>query len=132
MNSIEAPRPYRIVFMGTPDFAVPTLTALHQSAHEILMVVTQPDRRKGRGRKLAAPPVKSVALELGYDVFQPESVKTDEFQTAIANLNPDLLVVIAFGQVIPKAILETPEKGAINLHASLLPKYRGPAPIVAI
>ncbi len=129
MNSIETSRPYRIVFMGTPDFAVPTLTALHQSAHEILTVVTQPDRRKGRGRKLAAPPVKSVAMELGYDVIQPESVKTNEFKATIANLNPDFLMVIAFGQVIPKAVLEAPEKGAINLHGSLLPKYRGPAPI---
>ena len=115
--------------MGTPDVAVPTLKALHQSKHEILLVVTQPDRRKGRGRKLSAPPVKSVALELGYDVLQPESVKTDEFKTTIAALNPDYLVVIAFGQIIPKAVLETPDKAAINLHASLLPKYRGPAPI---
>ena len=115
--------------MGTPDVAVPTLKALHQSKHEILLVVTQPDRRKGRGRKLSAPPVKSVALELGYDVLQPESVKTDEFKTTIAALNPDYLVVVAFGQVIPKAVLETPDKAAINLHASLLPKYRGPAPI---
>lgn len=115
--------------MGTPDFAVPTLAALHRSEHEVLLVVTQPDRRKGRGRKLAAPPVKSIALEMGYDVLQPESVKTPEFKATIAALNPDLLVVIAFGQVIPKTVLETPAKGAINLHASLLPKYRGPAPI---
>ncbi|MEN8247046.1 MAG: methionyl-tRNA formyltransferase [Thermodesulfobacteriota bacterium] len=115
--------------MGTPDFAVPTLEALHRSRHEILLVVTQPDRRKGRGRKLAAPPVKSTALEMGYDVLQPESVKTLEFKATIADLNPDLLVVVAFGRVIPKAVLETPTKGAINLHASLLPKYRGPAPI---
>lgn len=115
--------------MGTPDFAVPALKALHQSEHEIILVVTQPDRRKGRGRKLAAPPVKSTALGLGYDVYQPESVKTEAFKAALAALKPDLLVVIAFGQIIPKAVLDTPEKGAINLHASLLPKYRGPAPI---
>ncbi len=115
--------------MGTPDFSVPTLEALHQSEHEVLLVVTQPDRRKGRGRKLAAPPVKSTAMEMGYDVLQPESVKSDEFKATIADLSPDLLVVIAFGQVIPKAVLETPTKCAINLHASLLPKYRGPAPI---
>ena len=115
--------------MGTPDFAVPALKALHQSEHKILLVVTQPDRRKGRGRKLAAPPVKSAALEMGYDVLQPESIKTDEFNASIASLTPDLLVVIAFGQVIPKAVLQTPARGAINLHASLLPQYRGPAPI---
>ena len=105
------------------------LKALHQSEHDIVLVVTQPDRRKGRGRKLAAPPVKAAALELGYDVFQPESVKTEAFKATLAALNPDLLVVIAFGQVIPKTVLEIPERGAINLHASLLPKYRGPAPI---
>lgn len=115
--------------MGTPDFAVPTLEALHQSGHEILLVVTQPDRRKGRGRKVAAPPVKSAALKMGYEVLQPESVKTDDFAATLTNLAPDLLVVIAFGQVIPKTVLEIPVKGAINLHASLLPKYRGPAPI---
>ena len=115
--------------MGTPDVAVPTLKALHQSEYEILLVVTQPDRRKGRGRKLAASPVKSAALELGYDVLQPESVKTVEFEATITKLKPDFLVVVAFGQVIPQAILETPGKAAVNLHASLLPKYRGPAPI---
>lgn len=129
MSSIDASQPYRIVFMGTPDFAVPTLAALHRSRHEIVMVVTQPDRRKGRGRKLAAPPVKKAALDMAYDVIQPASVKTDGFQAALADLKPDLLVVIAFGQVIPKSVLETPAMGAINLHASLLPKYRGPAPI---
>ncbi|MBW2614503.1 MAG: methionyl-tRNA formyltransferase [Deltaproteobacteria bacterium] len=129
MNSIENSQAYRIVFMGTPGFAVPALKALHESKHEVLMVVTQPDRKKGRGRKLAAPPVKSTALELGYEVFQPESVKTDEFAEAILKLNPDLLLVIAFGQIIPKAVLRAADRGAINLHASLLPKYRGPAPI---
>jgi len=115
--------------MGTPDFAVPTLEALNNSGHEILLVVTQPDRRKGRGRKFAPPPVKSVALKMGYDVLQPESVKTDEFAATLKDLAPDLLVVIAFGQVIPKTVLEIPAMGAMNLHASLLPKYRGPAPI---
>ena len=115
--------------MGTPGFAVPSLDALHRSRHEITLVVTQPDRPKGRGRKLTAPPVKTAARKFGYEVIQPESVKTDAFARTVLDLNPDIIVVIAFGHIIPKAVLATAREGAINLHASLLPKYRGPAPI---
>jgi methionyl-tRNA formyltransferase len=121
--------PYRIVFMGTPDFAVPTLEALHESEHEVVLVVTQPDRRKGRGRKLAAAPVKRVAEHHQYPVFQPASVKNGAALKRIEAARPDFLVVIAFGHVLPPAILDIPKFGAINCHASLLPKYRGPAPI---
>lgn len=115
--------------MGTPDFAVPSLKALHNNGYEVLLVVTQPDRPKGRGRKLVFTPVKETALELGYSIAQPSSIKTTEFFDLISSLCPDLFVVIAFGHILPKKILDIPKKGAINLHASLLPKYRGPAPI---
>lgn len=121
--------PYRIVFMGTPSFAVPTLEALHDSRHRLLKIVTQPDRPKGRGRKITPPPVKERALELGYEAYQPESIKSDDAFRELSALEPDVFVVIAFGQILPKSLLEMPGKGAINLHASLLPKYRGPAPI---
>ncbi|MFH1976774.1 MAG: methionyl-tRNA formyltransferase [Pseudomonadota bacterium] len=119
----------RIIFMGTPDFAVPSLKALHNYGHEVVLVVTQPDRPRGRGKKILFSPVKEAALALGYDILQPLSVKTPEFYEKAAALSPDIFVVIAFGQILPKNILSIPEKGAINLHASLLPKYRGPAPI---
>jgi methionyl-tRNA formyltransferase len=119
----------KIIFMGTPEFAVPSLKALHNSGHEISLVVTQPDKPKGRGRKVIHSPVKEAALELGYDIIQPVSLKFPEFYEKVKALSPDLLVVIAFGHILPKNILLIPEKGAINLHASLLPKYRGPAPI---
>ena len=120
---------YGIVFMGTPLFAVPTLDALHESRHHLLKIVTQPDRPKGRGRKIAAPPVKERALKLDYEVYQPESIKSREAYDILSSLEADVFVVIAFGQIIPKALLDVPNMGAINLHASLLPKYRGPAPI---
>jgi len=119
----------RIIFMGTPDFAVPSLKALHNSGHEIVLVVTQPDRPKGRGQKVYFSPVKEAALELGYDILQPSSVRSSEFYENAASLNPDILVVIAFGHILPKKVLSIPKDCAINLHASLLPKYRGPAPI---
>ena len=115
--------------MGTPDFAVPSLNALHNSGHEVALVVTQPDRPRGRGQKVLFSPVKEAALELGYDILQPLSVRTPEFYEKAADLSPDIFVVIAFGHILPKKVLSIPEKGAINLHASLLPKYRGPAPI---
>ena len=115
--------------MGTPDFAVPSLKALHNYGHEVALVVTQPDRPRGRGKKILFSPVKEAALALGYDILQPLSVKTPEFYEKASALSPDIFVVIAFGQILPKNILSIPEKGAINLHASLLPKYRGPAPI---
>ncbi|MFO7665555.1 MAG: methionyl-tRNA formyltransferase [Desulfobacterales bacterium] len=119
----------KIIFMGTPDFAVPSLKALHNSGHEVVLVVTQPDRPRGRGQKVLLSPVKEAALELGYDIFQPLSVKTPEFYEKAAALSPDIFVVIAFGHILPKKVLSIPKKGAINMHASLLPKYRGPAPI---
>ena len=119
----------RIVFFGSPDFAVPALKALVDGGHEVAAVVTQPDRPKGRGRKTTPPPVKSAALELGLEVFQPANIKTEDFFDAMSKISPDLFVVVAFGQLLPQRLLDVPEKGAINIHGSLLPKYRGPAPI---
>ena len=118
-----------IVYMGTPDFAVPTFNALHHSPFDLKWVVTQPDRPKGRGRQLTAPPVKKRAIELGYDVSQPENVRDERFIQQLRKLAPDFLVVVAFGQILPLSVLTIPARGAINVHASLLPKYRGPAPI---
>lgn len=120
----------RIVFMGTPDFAVGSLQALCESGkHEILAVVTQPDRPKGRGNKLLQTPVKEYALEQGLTVYQPQKVKIPEFVELLHELQPELIVVAAFGQFLSKEILELPKYGCINVHASLLPKYRGAAPI---
>ena len=120
----------RIVFMGTPDFAVGSLQALCESGkHEILAVVTQPDRPKGRGNKLLQTPVKEYALAQGLTVYQPQKVKTLEFVELLHGLQPELIVVAAFGQFLSKEILELPKYGCINVHASLLPKYRGAAPI---
>lgn len=120
----------RIVFMGTPDFAVGSLQALCESGkHEILAVVTQPDRPKGRGNKLLQTPVKEYALKQGLTVYQPQKVKTPEFVELLHELQPELIVVAAFGQFLSKEILELPKYGCINVHASLLPKYRGAAPI---
>ena len=115
--------------MGTPPFAVPTLNALHESGYDIAMVVTQPDRPRGRGRKLAPPAVKALAQNLGYRVLQPASIKTADFSSLISKLKPDFLVVIAYGKILPENVLALPRLGTINVHASLLPKYRGPAPI---
>lgn len=120
----------RIVFMGTPDFAVGSLKALTESGkHEIVAVFTQPDRPKGRGNKMLMTPVKEYALEHGFEVHQPLKVKDQEVIDLLQSFNPDLIVVAAFGQFLPKAILEMPKYGCINVHASLLPKYRGAAPI---
>jgi methionyl-tRNA formyltransferase len=119
----------RIIFMGTPEFAVPALKALHKSYQNVTLVVTQPDRPKGRGRKIIPSPVKEVAINLKYELDQPASIRTVEFANRIANHKPDIIVVVAFGHIIPKNILEIPKIAAINIHASLLPKYRGPAPI---
>ena len=118
-----------IIFMGTPQFAVPALKALHKNDQGIALVVTQPDRPKGRGRKLTPSPVKETAINLGYSVIQPSSVRTAEFSNCIEKHTPDFIVVVAFGHIIPKNILTIPEIATINIHASLLPKYRGPAPI---
>ena len=120
----------RIVFMGTPDFAVGSLQALCENGkHEIIAVVTQPDRPKGRGNKLLQTPVKEYALAQGLTVYQPQKVKTPEYVALLHELQPELIVVAAFGQFLSKEILELPKYGCINVHASLLPKYRGAAPI---
>jgi methionyl-tRNA formyltransferase len=118
-----------IIFMGTPDFAVPSLHLLSQKGYDVALVVTQPDRPKGRGRKLVAPPVKVKAQELNLEVTQPSTLKSKEFTDQIARIQPDFLVVIAFGHILSEKILQLPKFGAINIHASLLPEYRGPAPI---
>lgn len=119
----------RIVFMGTPDFAVGTLEELIKAGHEIIGVVTQPDKPKGRGKTLMPTPVKGVALKHQIPVYQPKKVREKEFTEALRNLSPDVIVVAAFGQIITKEILEIPRFGCINVHASLLPAYRGAAPI---
>ena len=119
----------RILFMGTPDFSVPTLESLLDSEHEIIGVVTQPDKPKGRGKHIVLPPVKVVALEKGIPVYQPSKVKDPDFMDRMKALEPDLAVVVAFGQILPKAFLDLPKYGCINIHASLLPKYRGAGPI---
>lgn len=118
----------RAIFMGTPDFAVPCLEVL-AAEHEVLAVVTQPDRPKGRGQKAAASPVKEAALRHGLPIYQPEKIKTPEFTTILKELQPDIMVVVAFGQLLSPEILAIPPLGCINVHASLLPKYRGAAPI---
>lgn len=119
----------RIVFMGTPDFATETLKALIESTHEIVGVVTQPDKPKGRSGKLQETPVKEVALQYGLTVYQPERVRDPEFMQILRELAPDVIVVVAFGQILSKEILTLPKYGCINVHASLLPKLRGAAPI---
>ena len=120
----------RIVFMGTPDFAVASLKALaERGTDEIVAVFTQPDRPKGRGHKMLMTPVKEYALERGFEVYQPQRVKAPEVIEQLRGFAPDLIVVAAFGQFLPKEILEMPKYGCINVHASLLPKYRGAAPI---
>lgn len=118
-----------IIFMGTPEFAIPTLKALHQWSCRLPLVVTQPDRPKGRGRKSTPPPVKLAAQQLGYTIAQPADVRDPGFLAQLQGLHPDFLVVIAFGQILTDALLAIPHHGAINVHASLLPRYRGPAPI---
>jgi len=119
----------RIVFMGTPDFSVPTLEALVKGGHEVLAVVTQPDKPKGRGKSVLMTPVKEKALELGIPVYQPVKVREPEFMEVLKGLDAEAFVVVAFGQILPKEILEMPRYGCVNVHASLLPKYRGAAPI---
>lgn len=119
----------KVVFMGTPDFAVGTLKALIGSEYQVQAVFSQPDKPKGRGKALQATPVKEVALEAGIPVFQPVKIREKEWVEKLRELQPDVIVVVAFGQIIPREILELPEYGCINVHASLLPKYRGAAPI---
>lgn len=120
----------KIVFMGTPDFAKESLEAVYNAGYEILTVVTNPDRPSGRGMKLKPSPVKEFALEKGLNVMQPEKVRKNEnFINQIKNLNPDVICVVAYGKILPKEILDIPKFGCINVHGSLLPKYRGAAPI---
>ena len=120
----------RILFIGTPDFARESLEAVYNADYEILGVVTNPDKPKGRGMKMVASPVKECALEKGLTVYQPEKVrKNEEFIEKIKSLNPDVICVVAYGKILPKEILEIPKYGCINVHGSLLPKYRGAAPI---
>lgn len=119
----------RIVFMGTPDFAVPSLRRLIQDGHEIAGVYTQPDKPKNRGMKLTPSPVKVVALEHNIPVYQPKTLKDEAVLTELQTMNPDLIAVAAYGKLLPPAVLELPRLGCINVHSSLLPKYRGAAPI---
>jgi len=119
----------KIIFFGTSDFAVPGLKALASSGHEISLVVTQPDRKKGRHLKLSAPPVKEAAKELGLPLFQTANISNRENQKELRRHKPDLIVVVSFGQLLSEEVLSIPKKFAINLHASVLPKYRGAAPI---
>ncbi|AEY66076.1 methionyl-tRNA formyltransferase [Clostridium sp. BNL1100] len=119
----------KIIFMGTPEFAVPSLEMLINEGYKVIAVVTQPDKPKGRGNKLAAPPVKEFALEHGITVLQPAKIKTPEFVEQIRELTPDLLITAAYGKIISKEMLDVPTLGCINVHGSLLPAYRGAAPI---
>ena len=119
----------RIVFMGTPAFAVPSLTALLHSEHQVVGIVTQPDRPKGRGRQMLFSPIKILAQENNLPILQPEKMKSPEFFDELAQWNPDAIIVVAFGRILPKPILALPHRGCINVHASLLPHYRGASPI---
>ncbi len=121
----------RIVFMGTAEFALPTLRRLVDSEHEVAAVYTQPDRPAGRGRHLAPPPVKEVALEYGLPVLQPARVSTPEATEELAALRPDLIVAAAYGQILKERVLQVPPRGIINIHPSLLPRHRGAAPVTA-
>ncbi|MBE7011655.1 MAG: methionyl-tRNA formyltransferase [Ruminococcaceae bacterium] len=119
----------KILYMGTPDFAVPSLLALIENNYEICGVLTQPDKPKGRGHKLTPPPVKECALSHNIPVFQPETLKNEAFSEELKTLNPDIIVVAAYGKILPSYILDYPKYGCINIHGSILPKYRGAAPI---
>lgn len=119
----------RIIFMGTPDFAATTLQALIDGPDEVVAVVTQPDRAKGRGKKLSPPPTKIIAEAAGIPVLQPTKIKTEEFRNGLLTYQPDLFVVAAYGRILPPSILDLAPMGCINVHGSLLPKYRGAAPI---
>ncbi|GMM91061.1 methionyl-tRNA formyltransferase [Vibrio fortis] len=119
----------RIVFAGTPDFAARHLAALLSSEHEVIAVYTQPDRPAGRGKKLTASPVKNIALENDIPVYQPENFKSDDAKQELADLNADIMVVVAYGLLLPQAVLDTPRLGCINVHGSILPRWRGAAPI---
>mgnify|MGYP002736549491 CR=1 FL=1 len=117
----------RIVFMGTPDFAVPSLQALLDAGHEVAAVYTQPDKPQGRKQILTAPPVKELALAHGIPVFQPDTLKKEEEQARLRELAPEVIIVVAYGKLLPKAVLDIPPRGCINVHGSLLPRWRGAA-----
>lgn len=119
----------RIIFFGTPEFAVPSLRKLIEAGHDIPAVVTQPDKAKGRGHVLSEPPVKVLAKQRGLTVLQPNGIRSDEFASTIMSYAPELIIVVAYGKIIPPAVLKIPRYGCVNVHASLLPKYRGAAPI---
>src|SRR5688572_23927280 len=119
----------RIVFLGTPAFAVPTLERLLAAGHTVLLVVTQPDRPKGRGQVQTASPVKECAVRHGIEIYQPERIRRPEAVERLASVGSDAMVVVGYGQIIPQSILDLPPLGIVNVHASLLPKYRGAAPI---
>jgi len=119
----------RIVFMGTPGFALPSLKALVDSGEEVIAVVAQPDKPRGRGLKLSPPPTKVFAEEHGIKVLQPPGIRTEDFLQELSGLNPDIIIVAAYGKILPKSVLELPRLGCINVHASILPKYRGAAPV---
>lgn len=119
----------RIVFMGTPEFAVPSLKTLLDKGENVVCVITQPDRPKGRGRKVLPPPVKELASKAAIPVLQPDSIRGDDFFAALSNYEPDIIVLTAYGNILPKAVINLPPLGTINVHGSLLPKYRGAAPI---
>lgn len=119
----------RVLFMGTPEFAVPCLKALVDKGHQVCGVVTQPDKPQGRGHKLTPPPVKVLANTCGIEVFQPETLKDFAFKDDLDSLDPEMIVVVAYGKILPEYILNYPKYGCINMHASLLPKYRGAGPI---
>jgi methionyl-tRNA formyltransferase len=121
--------PLRVAFAGTPQFAVPALAALLASPHTVVGVLTQPDRPKGRGRQLAASPVKQVALANGLPIAQPHSLRSEEGRATVAALAADVMVVVAYGQILPRAVLDLPRLGCLNIHGSLLPRWRGAAPI---
>ena len=119
----------RVLFMGTPDFAVASLEAIHAAGQDICGVFTQPDKKQNRGQKVSAPAVKECAIHLGLPVFQPETLRDGTALSFITALNPDIIIVVAYGKLLPQEILDFPKYGCINVHASLLPKYRGAAPI---
>ncbi len=122
-------KPYRIIFMGTPEFAVPSLGSLIEHGENVVAVVSQPDRPRGRGRKLTPTPVKALALSHDIPILQPTKIRTEEFLATIRSFDPDIIVVTAYGRILPSPLLALPSLGAINVHGSLLPKYRGAAPI---
>ena len=119
----------KIVFMGTPDFAVPSLQGLLDAGHEVCAVYTQPDKPQGRKQILTAPPVKELALQQGIPVYQPATLKNEDEQAKLRALAPEAIIVVAYGKLLPKAVLDIPPRGCINVHGSLLPRWRGAAPI---